>query len=101
MRANFLAEEGPDVRFACKEIARLMSEPCEAGWEKLKRLGRYLAGVPRLVQRTDEQQVSQIQSEENAAESGEERRRGGDGLPRWSETKGMRKERSCCSRGRK
>ena len=39
------------MRFACKEIARLMSEPCEAGWDKLKRLGRYLAGVLRLVQR--------------------------------------------------
>ena len=43
MRANYLAEDRPDVGFACKEIARLMSEPCEAAWEKLKRLGRYLA----------------------------------------------------------
>ena len=43
MRASHLAENWPDVRFTCKEIARLMSELCEAGWDKLKRLGRYLA----------------------------------------------------------
>ena len=55
MRASYLAEDRPDVRFACKEIARLMSEPCEAGWEKLKRLGRYLGGVPRLAQRMERQ----------------------------------------------
>ena len=55
MRANYLAEDQPDVSFACKDIARLMSEPCEAGWEKLKRLGRYQAGVPRLVQRMERQ----------------------------------------------
>ena len=55
MRANYLAEDWLDVRFACKEIARLMSEPCEVGWDKLKRLGRYLAGVPRLVQRMERQ----------------------------------------------
>ena len=54
MRAN-LAEDQPDVRFACKEIARLMSGTCEAGWEKLKRLGRYLAGVPQLAQRMERQ----------------------------------------------
>ena len=55
MRANYLAEDQDDVMFACKEAARLMSEPCEAGWEKLKRLGRYLAGLPRLAQRMERQ----------------------------------------------
>ena len=55
MRASNLAKDRPDVRFAGKEIARLMSESCEAGWEKLKWLGRYLAGVPRLVQRMERQ----------------------------------------------
>ena len=39
MRAGCLAGDQLDVSFACKEIARLMSEPSEAGWEKLKRLG--------------------------------------------------------------
>ena len=55
MRASYLAEDRPNVRVACEEIARLMSEPCEAGWDKLKRLGRYLARVPRLVQRMERQ----------------------------------------------
>ena len=32
-----------------------MSEPSEAGWQKLKRLGRYLRGVPRLIQRLERQ----------------------------------------------
>ena len=57
MRANNLAEDWPDLRFACKEIARLMSEPCVVGWKKLQRLGRYLAGVPRLVQRMERQDL--------------------------------------------
>ena len=55
MRASYLAEDWPTKRFECKEITRLMSEPCEAGWDKLKRLGWYLAGVPRLVQRMERQ----------------------------------------------
>ena len=49
VRANFLAEDRPDVRFACKEIARLMSEPCDAGYEQLKRLGRFLDPRKRVV----------------------------------------------------
>ena len=55
MRANYLAEYRSDVKFSCTQIARLMSEPCEAGWLKVKRLGRYLRGVPRLVQRMERQ----------------------------------------------
>ena len=34
MRANNLAEDRPDVKFYCKEVDRLMSEPCEAVWQK-------------------------------------------------------------------
>ena len=55
IRANYLAEDTPDVKFSCKDIARLITEPCEAGWQKLKRSGRYLMGVPRLVQRMERQ----------------------------------------------
>ena len=32
-----------------------MSEPREAGWKKLKGLGRYLVGVPRLAWRLERQ----------------------------------------------
>ena len=55
IRVNYLAEDRPDVKFSCKDIARLMSETCEAGWQKLKRSGRYLIRVPRLVQRMERQ----------------------------------------------
>ena len=60
MRANYLAEDRPDVRFACRGFARLMSEPREAGWERLKTLGRYVAGVPRLVQRMERQDLPEL-----------------------------------------
>ena len=55
MRANYLAEGRPDIRYATKEAARLMSQPCELGIDMLKRLARYLAGVPRLVHRFEKQ----------------------------------------------
>jgi len=48
-RANYLAQDRPDIGYACKEICRDMSSPSEASWEKLKRLGRYLVGRPRAV----------------------------------------------------
>ena len=53
-RANYL-EDRPDIRYATKEAARLMSQPWELGITMLKRLARYLAGVPRLVQRFERQ----------------------------------------------
>eukprot|EP00959_Pyramimonas_sp_CCMP1952_P275994 5769027-Pyramimonas_sp.AAC.1 len=57
MRAQYLSEDRPDIRFACKEIARFMAEPCELGAKMLKRLCRYLLGVPRLVQRMERQEL--------------------------------------------
>ncbi|CAK0798994.1 unnamed protein product, partial [Prorocentrum cordatum] len=57
MRAQYLSEDRPDIRFACREIARFMAEPCELGAKMLKRLCRYLLGVPRLVQRMERQEV--------------------------------------------
>ena len=38
------------MRFAVREIARLMSSPCETGMCWLKRLGRFLIDQPRTVQ---------------------------------------------------
>ena len=46
-RCSYLAEDRPDLRFATKEVARLMSTPCSMGMDRLKRIGRYLKGVPR------------------------------------------------------
>ena len=50
MRASYLAEDRPEMRFAVREIARLMSEPRVAGMAWLKRLGRFLVDHPRVVQ---------------------------------------------------
>ena len=49
-RANYLAQDRPDIRYATKELCRHMSEPTEADWMDLKRLCRYLKGRTRLVQ---------------------------------------------------
>ena len=49
MRINYLAQDRADVQFAGKELARRMSSPTEADWQKLKRVGRYLVGRPRMV----------------------------------------------------
>ena len=54
-RANYLSQDRSDIRYAVKELSRSMSKPTERDWERLKRLGRYLAGQPRLVSRYEEQ----------------------------------------------
>ena len=54
-RANYLSQDRSDIRYAVKELSRSMSQPTVRDWERLKRLGRYLAGQPRLVSRYAEQ----------------------------------------------
>ncbi len=48
-RANYLAADRVDCQFAAKEICRCMAQPNQASWNALKRLCRYLVGLPRLV----------------------------------------------------
>ena len=48
-RANYLAADRLDCQFAAKEVCRWMSRPTEGSWNALKRLCRYLVGLPRLV----------------------------------------------------
>ena len=48
-RANYLAADRVDCQFAAKEICRWMSAPTQGSWNALKRLARYLWGLPRLV----------------------------------------------------
>ena len=50
-RLNYLAQDRPDLQYACKEASRRMAKPRQADWAILKRIGRYLLGAPRLVQR--------------------------------------------------
>ena len=49
-RANYLAQDIPDIQHATKELCREMSNPTARSWNGLKRLGRYLVDHPRLVQ---------------------------------------------------
>ena len=49
-RLNYLAMDRPDIQYATKEAAKRMANPREPDWLVLKRIGRYLAGSPRLVQ---------------------------------------------------
>ena len=55
MRGSYLAEDRPDIRFASKEAARFMSSPTSTGITMVKRIARFLLGVPRLVQRMERQ----------------------------------------------
>ena len=50
-RINYLAMDRPDLQYASKETMRKMSAPTEDDELKLKRIGRYLIGRPRLVLR--------------------------------------------------
>jgi hypothetical protein len=50
-RANFLAQDRPDIRYSVKELCREMACPRMRSWKALKKLCRYLKGKPRLIQR--------------------------------------------------
>ena len=50
-RANYLAQDRPDVAFSTKELCREFAVPNAQSFQKLKRAVRYLVGLPRLVYR--------------------------------------------------
>ena len=50
-RANYLAQDRPDLAFSTKELCREFAVPNAASFMKLKRVVRYLMGLPRLVYR--------------------------------------------------
>ena len=50
MRAAYLSLDRADIAESVKTLARKMSAPDELAWTRLKRLGRYLLGKPRVVQ---------------------------------------------------
>ena len=59
-RANYLAADRIDCQFAAKEICRHMANPSQSAWTALKRLCRYLVGLPRLVFKYEWQTISTI-----------------------------------------
>ncbi len=48
-RGNYLSADRIDCKFACKEACRWMSRPSMHSWKGLKRLCRFLNGLPRLI----------------------------------------------------
>ena len=48
-RANYLSQDRFDIQFSVEEMCRKMSDPNEEDMTKLKRLGRYLVGSPRVI----------------------------------------------------
>ena len=48
-RLNYIAPDRPDIGFSVKEAARAMPSPRESHMNKIKKIGRYLKGKPRLV----------------------------------------------------
>ena len=48
-RANYLANDRSDIGFEVKELCMHMSSPRQCDWDSLKRLGRYLLGLPRVI----------------------------------------------------
>ena len=59
-RGNYLAADRLDAQFALKEICRTMSKPTKQAWMALKRVIRYLSGLPRLIYRFEQQDVDHI-----------------------------------------
>jgi hypothetical protein len=47
-RCNYLAQDRPDIAYSAKELCREFAVPNQQSFKKLKRLCRYLAGLPRL-----------------------------------------------------
>ena len=48
-RANYLAQDRTEIRFAVKELSRRMANPRVKDINAMKRLARYLVGAPRMV----------------------------------------------------
>ena len=49
VRCNYLQHDRPDIQYATKEVCRRRAKPTPTASELLKRIGRYLKGMPRLV----------------------------------------------------
>lgn len=48
-RANYLAQDGPDIGYACKELCREFGSPTDPSVKKLTRMANNLVGCPRMV----------------------------------------------------
>ena len=51
MRLAYMAVDLPHLLFSTKEASRCMSAPTSGAWARLKRVGRFLKGHPRCIQK--------------------------------------------------
>ena len=56
-RCNYLAQDRCDISYAAKELCREFAIPNKDSYARLKRLVRYLVGLPRLIYRYDCQEM--------------------------------------------
>ena len=76
-RANFFAVDRIDLQFGAKKCCRSMSRPTVRDWSILKRMRRFLAGCPRLVDEhkfQEEQKMLTSYSNANWASNASDRR---------------------------
>ena len=57
-RANYLAQDRPDIQYATKEVCRGMCTPTKGDLKRLRRLARYLINYPRMILTYDWQQLA-------------------------------------------
>ena len=50
MRLGYLAQDAPHLQFAANKACKHMSNPISGGWNRLKRVARFLVGAPRALQ---------------------------------------------------
>ena len=48
MKLNYLAMDRPELQWSVRRCAKSMSSPTDEDMERLKRIGRYLEGRPRV-----------------------------------------------------
>ena len=48
-RSNYLSADRPEMMYASKEVCREMAAPSVGGLEKMVRIGKFLAGRPRVI----------------------------------------------------
>ena len=59
-RANYLGPDRPDMLHASKEVCREMSKPSIGGLEKMTRIGKFLAGRPRVIWEFPNQEPQEV-----------------------------------------
>ena len=58
-RMYYLGQNRSEIQFAVKELGKEMSSPTQASWTRMKRILRYLTGVPRAVLHYEYQKKTQ------------------------------------------